>query len=307
MTTETTVEFLDGDASSEPGQGGDVGAAGLALTGAPTETRTKTSKQTHRRREAAIHAYIGPNGAGKSASMIRDTLPSLDAGRTVLSTVPLLDSVTGEPHPFYVPLTDWSQMLDAEHVDVLFDEITGIASSRASMGMPVQVQAMLDKLRKSDIVLRWSAPAWSRADVTIRGVTQAVTDCRGYLTNRADMRGTATQARLWPPKRLFRLRTFPTTDFAEFTDGKRDKMKRAQTVEWWWGPGSRVFDSYDTYAAVNRVGEVLDSGRCAHCGGKRAVPNCTCDNQPGRRSGIPVVASTRSQSLLTPSSHPAHS
>jgi hypothetical protein len=48
-------------------------------------------------------------------------------------------------------------------------------------------------------------------------------------------------------------------------------------VQWWWGPGSRVFDAYNTLDAVSRVGEVLDGGRCAHCGGRRAVPVCKCD------------------------------
>lgn len=45
------------------------------------------------RRGWPIMGYVGPNGGGKSASMVWDTLPSLAAGRPVLSTVRILDYV----------------------------------------------------------------------------------------------------------------------------------------------------------------------------------------------------------------------
>jgi hypothetical protein len=40
-----------------------------------------------RRRVMPIHGYVGSNGGGKSAAMVWDTLPSLLAGRRVLSGV----------------------------------------------------------------------------------------------------------------------------------------------------------------------------------------------------------------------------
>ena len=43
------------------------------------------------RRAYGIHAYVGANGGGKSACMVWDALPSLEAGRPILSTVRLLD------------------------------------------------------------------------------------------------------------------------------------------------------------------------------------------------------------------------
>jgi hypothetical protein len=294
-------------------QAGSEGGPRERLTGEPAAASStrysrkyKETKKMLRRRVVPIHAYIGPNGSGKSLAMVRDTLPSLDAGRRVLSTVMLLDSETGRPHPNYERLTEWSQLLDAKHCDVLFDEITGIAGSREAMSMPVQVQNLLNQLRRNDIVLRWSAPDWKRADTILRSVTQAVTVARGYMPDRKAIKGDGSQLRLWAPKRLFKLRTFSAVDFDEWTASKgavrekgvQVKPLRPDVVEWFYGPQSRPFASYDTLNSVSRVGEVLDSGRCAHCGGKKSIPACSCaptlDHVPerlrphGRRS-LPVV------------------
>jgi hypothetical protein len=258
-------------------------------------------KRIMRRRAASISGYIGPNGSGKSAAMVLDTLPTLDGiwwkcsnpahkhtregitegYRRVLSTVPFLDEATGEPHPLFELLTEWPQVLDAEHCDIVFDEVTGIAGSREAMGMPVAVQNILQQLRRRDCLLRWSAPAWARADSIIRSCTIAVTVCRGYFPDRSALKSNTPP--VWLPKRLFRCRTFSAIDFEEWTaskgaqDRKGKSPLRPMVVQWWWGPGSRVFDAYNTLDAVSRVGEVLDGGRCAHCGGRRAVPVCKCD------------------------------
>lgn len=223
-----------------------------------------------RRRQAPIHAYIGANGSGKSLAMVHDTLPSLDAGRRVLSTVRLLDPVTGEPHSGYERLTEWSQIMDAENCDVLFDEVVGIASARESQGMPVQVANLLVQLRRRDVVLRWSAPAWARADKIIRETTQAVTVCKGFMSKRAN-----DAPRLWAPRRLFRWKTYPAIDFDQAHQGQIEKKPNGSGA-WFWGPESRAFHSYDTLDAVERIGEALDSGRCAHCGGRRTIHRCAC-------------------------------
>jgi hypothetical protein len=206
----------------------------------------------------------------------------------VLSTVKLLDTATGLPHPNYVRLSDWSQLLDPglRHADILFDEVTGIAGSREAMGMPVQVQNLLNQLRRRDLVLRWTAPDWKRADTIIRSCTQAISTCRGYFPKVDNRDG----ERLWAMRRMFQVRTFSAIDFDEWTaskgsldsKGKAVKPLKAEVVEWFYGPRSRGFASYDTLDSVERVGEVLDSGRCAHCGGKRAIPICRCDATPER-------------------------
>lgn len=224
----------------------------------------------NRRRGASIHAYVGANGSGKSLAMVHDTLPSLEAGRTVLSTVRLLDAETGLEHPSYVRLTDWSQLLEAEHADVLFDEVVGIANSRDGMGMPVQIANLLVQLRRRDLVLRWTAPAWARADRIIRECTQAVTVCHGYMSKREK-----NAERLWAPKRLFKWSTFSAIDFDDADTSSLQRKPKSNTA-WFRGPGSLAFASYDTLDQVERVGEVLDSGRCVHCGGRRQIPRCSC-------------------------------
>lgn len=295
-----TVEMIDIEELLVEDVGAPEGAPQVP-SGAPTSPRAlrkKAISKIGRRRQSSIRAYIGPNGSGKSALMVMDVLPVLDGQtwqcenpghlhtqrgeveglRRVLSTVQLLQG--GEPHPLCDRLTEWSQVLEAEHTDILFDEVTGIAGSRESMGMPVVVQNKLNQLRRADTPMSWSAPSWARADSIIRSCTQLVTDCRGWMPDRSLLRSDSPPA--WLPKRLFKARSFAAVDFDEWTAAKAAQGKgavrplRPAVVQWWWGPGSRVFDSYDTFDAVSRVGEVLDGGRCAHCGGRRAVPQCRC-------------------------------
>jgi len=288
-------------------------AAGVESLASPTPTRRDTSRAakdkpsilfratvalrtsesasiraTVARRSFPIHAYVGPNGGGKSLAMVKDTLPSLDRGRRVLSTVALLDSTTGKPHPLYDRFEDWDQLLDAENCDVLMDEMVGIAGSRESAKLPVQVQNILVQLRRRNVVLRWTAPAWGRADKIIREVTQSVTECRGYFATRNVIRegGEADAVRLWAPKRLFNFRTYDCIDFEDWTTGKRDRATPL-VKEWFLGSGSRVFESYDTLDAVTRVGDTLDSGQCAICAGIRRPKACSCD-RPAKSTSSPA-------------------
>ena len=253
------------------------------------------------RRAWPIHAYVGPNGGGKSAAAVWDTLPSLELGRPVLATVRVLDwanphlcdgcDVIGcelghwAAHPLWQSFTEWKQLLEAEHCDVIMDEVTGIASSRESQGMPAAVANFLVQLRRRDVVLRWTCPAWARADKVIRECTQAVTYCRGSLP----VRSTDDSDRVWRSRRLFRWQTFDATVFEDFTAGKREKID-PELKDLHWGPGSPVFSAYDTFDAVSVIGTVSDSGRCAHCGGRRSAPACSCTDYTARKSRTPRSA-----------------
>lgn len=245
-----------------------------------------------RRRSYPIHAYVGANGSGKSAAAVWDSLPTLLQGRPVLSTVRLLDFENPRPcddpacdsanhathlaaHPLYVPLREWRQLLDAEHCDIIMDEVTGVASSRESSGMPAAVANLLVQLRRRDVVLRWTAPAWTRADKIIRECSQAVTYCQGYLP--VDDEGSD---RMWRKRRLFRWQTYDASLFEEFSMGKREKIP-SLVNQWFWGPGSHAFAGYDTLDSVESIGHVLDSGRCADCGGRRSPQKCVCVDHSG--------------------------
>ena len=330
----------------------------------------QNTRKRETRRAFPITGYVGANGGGKSAAMVWDTLPSLESGRPVLSTVRLLDyddprpcdgceeeghlrPVYGPPligdalaayvqrvadaegcdpsevpdsaipvrdsngfplrevigsevhrqaHPLYVPLREWQQLLDARSCDVLLDEVTGIASSRESQGMPAPVANKLVQLRRADVVVRWSAPAWARADKIIRECSQSVTYCRGFFSKTHRDEG---GARLWSQRRLFKWSTYDAMAFEDFTAGKREDLS-TEVTDWHWGPKSPAFVAYDTYDAVSTVGTVSDAGRCYRCGGRRPIPSCSCeDHAPTRRGrggaeGASAEREHRSPSPATP-------
>lgn len=231
--------------------------------------------------------------------MVYDTLPTLASGRRVLSTVRLLDFHNPRPcvgcddpghdaghmqaHPAYVPFRDWEQLLEAESCDVLMDEVTGVASSRESAGLPAAVANRLVQLRRKDVVVRWTAPSWARADKIIRECSQLAVHCTGYLAVR-NVAEDGTQ-RQWRQRRLFRWRGFDADAFDEFTAGKKEALS-TENRAWHWGPGSAVFDAYDTYDAVSVIGTVSDAGRCYRCGGRRTIPACKCGPLDG--GSLPV-------------------
>lgn len=233
---------------------------------------------TPARRAAEIRAYVGLNGHGKTLCMVKDLKPSLDRGRQVLSTVRILDPHTGNPHPLWVPIESWLQLLNHPgHADALFDEILGIASSRSSNAMPSEVQNFLHQLRRRDMTLSWTSPSWARADLTIREVTKRVTVCRGYFP-KLERRGDDELA-LWGNNRLFRFTTYDAADFTEWSDSKESTLT-GKGNEWMLRrPNSWAARAYDTFDAVDRIGEVLDSGRCAICGGTRSPHKCGCTDE----------------------------
>lgn len=243
------------------------------------------------RRGFPIAAYIGANGSGKTMCMVWDTLPTLEVGRPVLSTVRLLDyknprlcdddecaAVDHETHmaahPLWVPFTNWPQLMNWSYGDVLMDEVTGVASSRETHAMPGEVANMLNQLRHGDVVVRWSAPSWKRADIIIREVSQSVTSCKGFMKVPVPVVEGELE-RSWKHRRLFAWKTYDSNDFEDFTAGTKAKVKAFNT-EMFWGPGSEAFSAYDTFGAVLSIGAISASGRCMTCGGRRTAPACSC-------------------------------
>jgi hypothetical protein len=253
------------------------------------------------RRSVPIHAYVGPNGGGKTLAMIYDTLPTLAAGRPVLSTVRLLESEEaangfgaagrGGAHRLYTALRRMIQVLDAEHCDLLLDEVTGVASARAAMSMPVQLQNTLVQLRRRDVVLRWTAPNWARADTIMRECTQAVTVCRGFAA-------VTEPGREWPAKRLFVWRTFDAAMYEDFT-AHRAETARTVAKQVFWRPGSEAERAYDTLDAVDSLDTMSELGHCLTCNGSRPRPKCRCDAGDGE-SLAPVRSVTSKPAAQRP-------
>ncbi|AAL91701.1 hypothetical protein phiB5_08 [Propionibacterium phage B5] len=238
------------------------------------------------RRRFGIVGYVGSNGSGKSLMAVLDTMPTLEAGRQVLSTVRLLDwenprpcddpgcDLPGHPdhlaaHPLWVPLRELSQMLDFEGGDILLDEVTGVASSRESMSLPPQIANMLVQLRRRDVVLRWTTPAWSRADLIIRETTQAVVLCRGAMSK-------TLPGRVWPSHRLIMSRVVSAADATALsaggqTAGRVSSLARS-VIRLEQCPAIQAYDTLDRVLSV----PVAEGGRCVVCGGRRSVPGCSC-------------------------------
>lgn len=271
-----------------------------------------------RRRAFPIHMYVGRNGSGKTLAMVYDTLPDLDAGRPVLSTVRLLDWRNPRPcelpahqcedvehgiwghmqaHPCYVPFRSWPQLLDFRGGAVLMDEVTGVADSHESAAMPAAVGNKLAQLRRDECTVRVTALNWIRANKRLREATVALTRCQSFLPVTVRDPGSG-EDRVWRQRRLAVWRTYdaqtlPLDDHTEHAYDQAEMLVKSRH----WIPGSQAAVAYDTYAQVLTIGTVSDAGRCAHCGGTRRAQECSCsdyiDAKDRRRAGVAVAASRR--------------
>lgn len=258
-------------------------------------------RKAARRRGFGIRAYVGANGGGKSLAAVHDALVAMDSGRHVLSNVRLWNPETGQPHALWVPLTSFQQLLAARNCDVLLDEVTGVASSRESTALPPQVANLLVQLRRRDITLSWTTPAWARADKILREVTQLVTVCRGFARET-----TSDGRREWRQARLFKWTSFDASSFDEWSSalGDTTRKRHADKVlnQLFWRPDSRAERAYRTYEDVAILGHSLSvGGTCLTCGGRRSVPRCSCSDQPmpaAPRRGAPAPARNHGTVLL---------
>lgn len=283
-----------------------------------------TGLASRKRRGLAIHGYVGANGSGKSLLVAEDTRRTLQGiswactnpdhmhtaqgitsgTRKVLSTMPFI-TPSGKPHPLYEPLVDYSQLLLAEHCDLILDEVGGAVASSTADDLPNGVKAKLQELRRSEVVCRWTAPSWARASKVLRETSQGVTLVQGFLPvahndvvefdgehelERMAVDGETLEylmcpekghhvheaGRMWGARRLMFARTFDANLFDEWTTAKRDKV-RPVVRGLFWRPGSAAERSYDTFAYVEKLNQITDSGRCDHCMGRKTPKKCDCD------------------------------
>ena len=263
-----------------------------------------------RRRAFQIHMYCGRNGSGKSAAAVYDTIPDLEEGRMVLSTVRLLDYNNPRPcdddhctdimhgapghraaHPNYVPFTTWTQLLDWQRGSVLMDEITGVADSNEASGLPSAAANKLAQLRRDECTVRITGLTFIRANKRIREAVTAVTRCRSYLP--VDTIAEDGTRKIWRQRRLatyvtYDAQSLPLDDHTDNAYSKADVLSTSRL----WIPTSQAIQAYDSLDRVLTVGTVTEAGRCAHCGGNRRNPECSCDDyqdqkRTGRRAAPP--------------------
>jgi hypothetical protein len=247
-----------------------------------------------RRRAYPIHFYSGRNGSGKSLAAVYDTLPDLDAGTPVLSTVRLQDFRRPRPcddeacecdkldelrhraaHPCYVPLTTWVQLLEFRTGIILMDEITGVADSNEGAAMPGAVANHLAQLRRDDLAVRITGLNFIRANKRIREACNAVSVCHGYMP--VTVQDDTGKDKLWRRRRLSIVKTYdaeslPIDDHSAAAYDSADKLSTSRH----WIPESPAIAAYDSMAKVLTVGSVTDAGRCAYCAGTRRAHECSC-------------------------------
>lgn len=266
------------------------------------------------RRGYAIRSYVGPNGSGKTACAVWDLLPSLDAGRPVLSTARLLDFRDPRPcddescdwpghpdhgaaHPEWVPFVDFRQLLDFRDGDVFMDEVAGVASSRQSGALPFQVERDLQKLRHRGVTLSYTAPAWARTDKVIREVTLLLTHCTGMFPVVETGADTA-----WKRNRLLKWKSYDARELEKFTNSDSnhlDKPKASNPPKPVASQLFRIEGSLASLAYNSIVNETIslgwanEAGICIECGGRRSVPRCSCPSERGEHEHAAPASAER--------------
>lgn len=256
-----------------------------------------------------IVGYVGANGAGKTLAMVEDLVVPAMARR-----VPVLSNL----HLDYeraVPLRSWRQLAEPAsacecaaarlgracgHLAVfngpgvvLLDEISSVLPSRQAMTLPPQLLRILNQLRKAEVQLGWSAPAWARADLALREVTQAVCVSRGYLADRYLRKperrrfpftppllrgedGRPQKVPGWASNRLFSVTYYDAVEMDEFSYGRVEDVK-PRMHRYYWRPAHRAHLLYNTLEGVDLLDHVDDSGACLTCGGSRKRRVCACE------------------------------
>lgn len=203
--------------------------------------------------------FTGPNGAGKTlvavSCIINDDMAN---GRPVYSTVPI-----HSPYGDSIPITSLRQLLTLHDATVFLDEIAVIFSSRDSLAVPREFDKFLQTLRHQRLTLRWTAPAWARADLRVREITQVVVSVNplGKYVRKGDF---------WPTPLAVMAGALDCTSVG--VDDKPEKVLRRRVFLpkrlGGWG-------AYDTHADTPRIGAAPHSGACVDCGGTVAKPRCS--------------------------------
>lgn len=230
--------------------------------------------------QAHVTAHEGCHALGRPATddhpgwaecpELRAVLERTGRGvRLVHSTLPLLLPSTGLPHPLYRPLTHIRDLIGIEHADVLFDEVAGVSDASDSATMPAGLTRWLQQLRKRDVFLRITTPAYDRCSKPIRQVAQAVVDVRSFFPT------ASTSGRLWRPRRAMLARAYDAFEFGTFQKNSGQRMT-AKGSWFYWRASHDAMHHYSTLAQVHALVDVTETGTCTTCNGSRSRPKCEC-------------------------------
>lgn len=248
----------------------------------------------------AIRSFVGANGGGKSlAAVALVAIPAWKEGRPVMSNMGLNPAALGFDPDLYVPLTRWEDVGDFHGGSVILDEISSVMPSRSHAKVPPELIRLMNQLRKQDVELAWTAPAWARCDLVLREVTQAVTVCRGSYPDkwRRDDDGTSRWfprrtrdehddpvpvRRAWWPNRLFVWTTFDAFAFDEFSYTKTKELRPLGVRRSWiYRQPARL--AYDTLEGVELLDHLRDGPRSVEPEGSPARPPGRQPVNPRRR------------------------
>lgn len=223
-------------------------------------------------RNAPVVGFTGANGVGKTLVAVSEAIYDMSKGRRVVSTVPI-DSPYGKSEP----LLSLRHLLDLRDCTVLIDEVSVVLSSRSTGSLPEEAVTFLQSLRHQGITLRWTAPAWMRADVLLREVTQVSVGVTGVWSY-------TRSGSFWPTPRAVLVGAMDCVGIP--LDARPERVVGRRL----WLP-SRLpgWGAYDSEADVSRIGWVKQSGTCVDCGG--SVPRAKCDPARHEQMGLqPPIA-----------------
>jgi hypothetical protein len=279
---------------------------------APIVNERRSERAFARIRQSPIRGFFGLNGSGKSWGMVASILPDLEAGRPCLSTVRLLDYLNPRdceldedtcddwaqhtavdhmgnfvghkhPHPLYVPLRNWVQVLEFKRGNILLDEITGVADSNSSSSLPPAVANKLPQLRRDEVALSYTSIDFMRTNIRIREMTRTINMCSSYLPS--TVYGPDGEALLWKQRKLSKIQTYDAANLkGDIGDNYSEKLAESHIqTAWHWIPSSHAGNAYSTMDQVLHVGSLGDSGRCVYCDGTRRAQECSCADYQDRK------------------------
>jgi hypothetical protein len=245
----------------------------------------------------SIHGYVGVNGSGKTYAVAHQVIiPAWRQHRPVWANMRLFPEAHGYPADLYRPLDRVDQLDEMFGGVVVLDEISAVLPAREFADMGPDLVRRINQLRKVDMDLVWTAPAFARADKSLREVTQAVTFCKSWIPDpwlrepgtghwwrpfgvRVPGEDGQPQrfGRGWAPRCYFQTWTYDVSELPDTLDQASLRKVKPRSKTRHWRPFHRTQLVYDTLGEVGLFDHVGKRGTCLRCGGRIVQPKCDCE------------------------------